>query len=60
MSSVFEWRGVPSSISFQRAPNKHKGSPPPLLNGSARNGTASIASAEKTKRKPGAGTSATS
>lgn len=41
-ASPFNWRGTPASITFQRAPNKHKGSPPPLLHGSERNRTASI------------------
>lgn len=40
--SPFNWRGKASSITFQRAPSKHQGTPPPLLNGSARNGTTSI------------------
>lgn len=48
-TSPFNWRGTPSSLSFKRAPNKHKGAPPPLLSGSgARNTTASI----NTERDP--------
>lgn len=40
--SVFNWRGTPTTLSFGPTPHKRPGAAPPLLNGSLRNGTASI------------------
>ena len=55
--SAFQWRGQPSEIA-KHLP-KHSGSAPPVADHPLRNGTTSIAGAEKRKQKPGVGRSAT-
>ena len=54
-ASIFNWRGQPSAngVKLMRGLNavKQIGTPPPLLLGSGRNRTASIATPEKAKQR---------